>query len=321
MDNRVGQLADELSALQRRRGLQSPEWAAAVGPLLTRAFALEQQPEGEPRKEALIAGLLKHAEGLPPDLRFVFISACAVRTKQRPVLGARLEHAGEAISVNIRTAWRRRDAANRRVAESLAAAIGSGDAAPPPEWVLTALRASTDLSVQRPIFRSTHTVRVVSPYLSEVTERISFPGAEPDADPEFRANGDCELVRVERIFQVTWVLTMRLKRAFACGEMVTYSLFVRAPSRRLVHPMSVMLPERECRTFSTEVNFGNPSVASRVWRLDGVPAPVAELDEPSGEVLDPSTSPVLKAEYTNMVRGRVYGLRWQWAEGQPEDDR
>ena len=78
--------------------------------------------------------------------------------------------------------------------------------------------------------------------------------------------------------------------------------------------MSVMLPERVCRVFSTEVNFGSPSMAKRVWRLDGVSAPTAELDTPSGVILDPHTNPVLTATYDDMVPGRVYGLRWEWSD-------
>ena len=318
MDARVEQLAAELAAIQRRRGLQSATWAATLGPLLTQALALDQHPQGEARREALVAGLLQHVEVLPPDMRFVFLAACSLRTKHKPYLGERLEAAGEAIEVNVRTTWRRLHDANLRLAEHLVAALDANRPAPPSEWVLTALRVSTDLSVARPVFRSTHTVRVVSPYLSEITERISFPGAEPDADPEFAVSGACSLVSVERAFQVTWVLTMRLSRTLACGQSATYSMVTKAPSRRLVHPMSVMLPERECRTFATEVNFGTPSAASQVWRLDGVPAPVAELDEPSGPLLDSVANPVLRAEYTNMVRGRVYGLRWQWSENQPQ---
>ena len=84
--------------------------------------------------------------------------------------------------------------------------------------------------------------------------------------------------------------------------------------------MSVMLPERECRVFSTEVNFGQQSVASRnFWRLDGVAAPVAELDDPAGTPLDPHSTPILRAQYDNMIRGRVYGLRWEWRGGSPPD--
>jgi hypothetical protein len=316
VEDRAERLAGELAALQRGRALQSPDLDRVVGPLLTQALALEQLPEGEPRREALIAGLIKHAESLPPDLRHVFLVACSARTKLPPALGERLETVADRISVNVRTVQRRKVAANQRIAERLVAAMDAGTAQPPAEWVLTELRASTDLTAPRPIFRSTHSIRVVSPYLTEVSERVSFPGAEHDADPEFAVSGDAELMRVERPFRVTWAITLRLRRTFACGEIATYSVAIRAPSRRLVHPMSVMLPERECRTFSTEVNFGTPPVAARVWRLDGVPAPVAELEDTVGGLpLDPVANPVLRASYRNMVRGRVYGLRWQWAEG------
>lgn len=312
----VARLVAEIGALQPRRGLQSPRWAALVGPLLRSALDLEQYDEGGPRREALLAGLLGQADRLPPDLRFVFLSACAIRANHHPGLGERMVHAAAGLEISERTARRRLGTANRLVAEGFADDLGARAGAPSSAWVLTSLDATTDLTAARPVFRSQHTLRVVAPHLSEITERISFPGAAPDADPEFDAGGDCTLVRVERPFQVTWALTMRLARPFARGESVTYWLSVTAPSRRLVHPMSVMLPERECRRFSTEVDFGSPSVASRVWRLDGAPAPVAELDESSGELLDPHATPVLRASYDSMVRGRVYGLRWEWADGQ-----
>lgn len=321
-EGEVDRLVTELYLLQRRRGLQSPDWTSQVGPVLTRALSLEQHADGGPRRDALIAGLLGHAEALPPDLRIAFVSACAIPPKAHPFLGERLQRAGEAMPVHVsaRTVRRRLEAANQRMAESLADDLSRRDNAPSTDWVLTSLHATTDLTDPRPVFRSVHSLRVVAPSLCEVTERISFPGAGADADPEFEVGGDCALTRVERPFQVTWALTMRLARRFTCGELVSYSLSVRAPSRRLVHPMSVMLPERECRQFSTEVDFGSPSVASRVWRLDGAPAPVAELDDASGELLDPHATRVLRASYDSMVRGRVYGLRWEWAPGQPTDE-
>ena len=318
----VEQLVGELEALQRRRGLQSPDWAELVGPTIGQALALDQHEDGGRRREALVAGLLGHADSLPGDMQLAFISACAIPKRSLPLLGERLQYAGDRmrIPVSPRTVRRRLELANRRVAETLADDLARRGAGPSTDWVLTTLDATTDLTTSRPVFRSTHTLRVVAPLLSEVTERISFPGAAPDADPQFKAEGDCALVRVDRPFQTTWALTMRLVRPFTCGEVVSYSLAVRAPSRRLVHPMSVMLPERECRRFSTQVDFGNPSVASRVWRLDGAPAPVAELDSTSGELLDPHGTRVLSASFDGMVRGRVYGLRWEWADGQPSDE-
>jgi hypothetical protein len=310
----IEQLTRELSALQARRGIQHPGRADAVGPALTKALDLDQCEPGESRRRALVTGLLRHAESLPPDLHMVFLSGCSIRTEDRPTLTQRVTRAATTMQVAERTAWARLADANRRVAESLAGPLPKDPSAPPPEWLLTSLHAYTDLRSGRPITRSTHTIRVVSPYLTHITERISFPGASPDADPAFRAWGDAELVSVERPYQVTWQVSLRLKRTFLAGESATYSFQSQAPSRRLLHPMSVMLPERVCRVFSTEVNFGSPSVATRVWRLDGVPAPVAELDTPSGVLLDPHTQPVLKASYDDMTLGRVYGLRWEWSD-------
>jgi len=310
----IEQLTRELSALQARRGIQHPGRADAVGPALTKALDLDQCEPGESRCRALVTGLLRHAESLPPDLHMVFLSGCSIRTEDRPTLTQRVTRAATTMQVAERTAWARLADANRRVAESLAGPLPKDSSAPPPEWLLTSLHAYTDLRSGRPITRSTHTIRVVSPYLTHITERISFPSASPDADPAFRAWGDAELVSVERPYQVTWQVSLRLKRTFLAGESATYSFQSQAPSRRLLHPMSVMLPERVCRVFSTEVNFGSPSVATRVWRLDGVPAPVAELDTPSGVLLDPHTQPVLKASYDDMTLGRVYGLRWEWSD-------
>ena len=311
----INDLMAELSTLQSRRGLQDSTHADVVGPLLTRALRLDEYPVGEERRRVLVNGLLQHAEPLPPDLRFVFLSACALQSQDRPVLSERLERAGATIRVNVRTAWRRLNAANRRVAESLAAMADPVNAEPAPEWFLVRLISNVDLRESRPIYRSTHTIRVVSPYLNQITEGISFPGAEPEADPEFHVGGDCKLSRVVRQFTSNWLVTLDPGRAYACGEELTYTLSVRAPSRRLVHPMSVMLSERECRSLATEVNYGTPSVARQVWLLDGVPGPVAEVDEPCGVIVNPYETPVVRVAYERMTRGRVYGIRWQWADG------
>ena len=186
-----------------------------MGPALTKALDLDQCEPGESRRRALVTGLLRHAESLPPDLHMVFLSGCSIRTEDRPTLTQRVTRAATTMQVAERTAWARLADANRRVAESLAGPLPKDSSAPPPEWLLTSLHAYTDLRSGRPITRSTHTIRVVSPYLTHITERISFPGASPDADPAFRAWGDAELVSVERPYQVTW---HSLAASSVCGR-------------------------------------------------------------------------------------------------------
>lgn len=312
MDVDADRLAAELIGLRTGRGLQDPSRAAAAGELLRQIFELDELPEGDARRERLVSQLIGHAESLPPDLQYIFLAAMAVRPVDRPVLQQRLEGTSSHLKVHVRTVWRRLDVATQRVANSIAAA--ARPSARRAEWYLTQLHTKVDLSDQEPLYRSTHTIRVVSPFLERIEESISFPGAPPGYDPRFRVAGDCVLEEVFRPYPSTWTVRMRLGRQYLSSESATFSLHVRAPERMLDRPMSVMLPQRECRIFSTEINFGSPSVAKLVWRLDGVPAPVAEIDEPCGPLLDTIRTPVVRVGYRDMNLGRVYGVRWQWAD-------
>ena len=141
MNSIIEQLTRELSALQARRGIQHPGRADAVGPALTKALDLDQCEPGESRRRALVTGLLRHAESLPPDLHMVFLAGCSIRTEDRPTLTQRVTRAATTMQVAERTAWARLADANRRVAESLAGPLPKDPSAPPPEWLLTSLHA------------------------------------------------------------------------------------------------------------------------------------------------------------------------------------
>jgi predicted DNA-binding protein (UPF0251 family) len=306
-------LVVELQRLQRGRGLQLPPDDLEIGPNLNRKLNLEQAATAQGRQDALTKALIVQSSILTPELRLVFSAASALRVEDLPNLEARISKVAERLGVSGRTVKRRLEIANKKIAariESLAVA----SKAPSKDWVLNALHTRVDLTTSRPIFEGLHQVTVTSPFLDTFSERISFPGATADADPEFLVSGDCKLVSVTRPFPVTWEVTMSMQSRKLAGDQAQYAMTVKVPSRRLIHPMSVMLPERECHTFTTEVNFGAPSVAKRAWRFDGVSAPVAQLEELVGTEIDLTAQPVVRAGFRNMVLGRVYGLRWEWAD-------
>jgi hypothetical protein len=94
-------------------------------------------------------------------------------------------------------------------------------------------------------------------------------------------------------------------------EMVTR---MHAPSVSAIRPMSVMMPVRPCRRYSTEVSFGDPPMGARVWALRGLPPTALEDPAPEGAA-EVAPGMVVREEFEYLVPGLAYGLRWSWADG------
>lgn len=305
MGDHVEEVAAELAHLERNRGLQTGDLSGHVGPRLAQLTGFSAA-RGDTARQSLMRQLVRATQDLPPDLRFVFLRACATRPDDPPTLQRRLESGAAVIDRSPRVARRRLDEANALVAAKL---VASADDA---GWFLGALRASVDFREPQPVYRATHTLVVTSPALSRVSEKISLPGVGTDVTPEFAVSGHARHESARRIHQQTWEFWLELDRTYVCGELVEYHTALRLDRRRDAPPMSVMAPRRDCWKFSTTVNLGG--LADQVWILDGVTPPTVTDEEPSGPLIDPESEPVPTAEFANLTPGLVYGLRWRWKD-------
>ncbi len=305
MEVSVQSVASELAKMQRNRGLQAGDIGSRVGPSLTRltGFSPSRGAEG---RQSLTRQLVRAAHTLPADQRMIFLRACAVRPTDAPTLQERLNGATVAIDRSLKVVRRRLSEANLAVAERLVAAAVDDRG-----WFLAELRATVDFREERPIHRARRTLVVTAPTLERVTEMISLPGFGDEA-PDLRVKGAARLEEVNQTGPQTWEFVLRLDAPRACGDLVEYETALRLPSRREGDPLSVMAPRRDCWRFETQVHLGG--LADRAWVLDGVTAPTALSEDPSGTPIDLEADPSPSVAFRDLTPGLVYGIKWHWAD-------
>lgn len=304
----VNVVAGELAALQRNRGLQSGD-LRTVGPALSHLTGF-LPGRGDSARQSMIRQLVRAAHDLPPDLRLVFLRACAVRADDPNTLQRRLAGVGAVIDRSERVVRRRLDQANLLVAERLLAAAKDDRG-----WFLGQLLARVDFREPMPVYRADYQLVVTAPSLSRVTEMISLPSVGEEVAPRYEVAGATRLAESRRIQRQTWEFSLELDRLYACGEVISYSSALYLSSRQDAPPMSVMAPRRDCWRFRTTVHLGD--LAEAAWVLNGVSAPTVSDETPTGQALDLVASPIASAEFRDLTPGLVYGLRWRWKDGRP----
>lgn len=313
-------LAEEIAGLHRGRGVRRAGLASSTGPQLRAAALIDVLTPDAEAGAALVATLSAASEHLPEDLQTVFLLACAITTDE-PFLQGRLAIAAKRIDRDRRTVRRRLTTANLLVAERLSAL--SHTAPPTSEvdgdtgWFVESLDSVLDLTAGPPVFIGKKTIRSMVSQLSTVTEMVGIPrSGRHEGTPEFEVLSGGTLGAVDRISQSVWRYDIALDQVLDHGGTASYEVRITLPSLQFIRPYAVLVPLRPCRSFRTEVRFGTPSPASHVWRLDGLPPAAVEDDAPvddSHEELAAGRD-VVVAQFDSLAPGRVYGLRWRWAD-------
>lgn len=313
-DATTSEIARDLARLQKNRGLQAPDVLDKVGLELARVAAVDSAMSHDEARHRLVTALVRAADVLSPDHKLAFLRGCAVRADDFPTLRLRLAAVGEVIKRSPTVTRRRLTEANAAAAQYLV-----NDAAVRERgWYIGSMNSSVDLREPLPVYRATRTLVVTAPSLDRITERFAFPGAQGAPAPDYSVTGAARVVGVERLPGDIWEFTMALDRVYRRGEHIAYDTALRMPARHHMPPMCVMAPMRDCWHFSARVHFGD--CVSQAWVLDGVPVAAAFADTPCGPLVDPVAEPVATREFDALDKGRVYGLRWVWAEaGEPPE--
>ena len=306
------QLADELKALHRGRGVRRPRVDDWLGPGLTDILGAQDSRSDTQTRAALVGLLKEHTERLPADLRWLFRVAAGL-TVDLPLLKDRLELAEAKLDRRPRVLRRHLREAELLVADSLlaSAAAENGHFTEKGwrwghQWMHLDLADPVTLTLRR-------TGVALADRRLRVQEAYTLPNSLTGGDLGVEAIEGIGSIEVERIGAGSWEVEYELERELSRGEHLDVGVRLHVPDRHALSPLLVAAPIRRATEMRVSIDFGDPPVVRRVWVLDGVfPAVAMSGQEPSAAIVLPTTDPVDQV-FLAPRPGLCYGFGWEWA--------
>jgi CheY-like chemotaxis protein len=103
---------------------------------------------------------------------------------------------------------------------------------------------------------------------------------------------------------------VQLPRKFHEGETHEYTVRLRLPAGQPMAPHYVLQPLLPVKSFGVKVRFDLARLPSSIWRLNGVPPRMIDVDHDERELLRADRFGELQLEFRNLRQGFAYGLSW-----------
>lgn len=307
------ELAAELQAVQRGRGLGRSGVRDWIGPLLLDQLNVPPETEDAALREQLAALLIDASANLPRDLRFLFLVAVGINA-DAPLLKDRLTKAGQVLDRDPRTLSRRLRQAETLVASNiLARAEAAASPFDPRGWLPTSASSVIDLSGP-PVVTNRYVLRALREHRTHQLV-VSIPGtASHRGQPAVAGLDGCHVSEVRRLDDFTWQVTLDLPAPVRWGQQCAIGCRFEFGTRDRLSPYALMAPIVSVSSWDLRVDLGEPRAVSRLWLIDRVPAPLIHEDHSGISELDPVAQRVIERRFENLERGFAYGVRWGWAD-------
>jgi len=316
------QLADELRALRKGRGLLDAELRGRVGPQLIALCGISDPSDTALVRKRLSETLQNLTAELPPDLRLAAVAAFGLGEEaQHRFYAERIEWLAAQLNVGGRTAQRRVGHALELLVESAVrtgrtTAVGSAEF-PGEDWYIDFFRGVLRLDVPTPELHEERTVVAVQDGVGEIEIALTIPPpAERARPPEVEASiiyGGL-IKRADAPAAGHHRFVVELPRPLSAGESHHFMLQFRLPDRPADAPHYAVLPLRSFRKAELITRFGSSYVPQVVWRLDHVPPLMIEAQEPVGPELMPDRLGEVRLQYSALRPGHGYGIAWVWPD-------
>ncbi len=314
-------VADEIRLLRKGRGLQAGDLDSRFGPLMRE---LAGSGDAAARRQALVAEISRCSAQLPADYRTaVEISlGLSAETMQEPYLSGRVSRLARQIDRDPRTALRRIDQAEQRLAELIATELRRrrGRIAEAPNgWYLEEFR--TLLRLDTPTVEAREDRRIVSTRenLTEVMAWFDVPRdpgqPRPDLQMEILYGG--RLIHREQSSRNGFQLMVQLPRALQPGEEHQYGVILRMPRAMLVRPHYILTPECQCNNFDLTVRFDPARLPAWVRRVDGETVRMFEHPHPTEDLVPLDAVGEAHQDFHDLAMYLGYGLQWESADRGP----
>jgi hypothetical protein len=308
-------LAAEIRLLRKGRGVQASDLGSRLGPLMR-----ELAGPGDPaaRRQALIAEVNRCAARLPDDYRTAVGASLGLsaQTRQEPYFKGRVSWLARLLDRDYRTALRRIDEAEQRLAELLAAELRrrrGRTAAAPDGWYLEEFRVVLRLDTD--VIESYEERRIVSARedLTEVMAWLDVPRdqGQPGADLRAEMLYGGRLIRSEQPSRNRFHLMVQLPEPLQPGREHKYGLVLRMPREMLVRPHYILTPECQINNFDLTVRFDPVRLPSWVRRVDGETVRMFENAQPTEIAVAPDAIGEVHQEFHDLAMYLGYGIQWQ----------
>lgn len=296
-------LLGELKALHRGSGIWRADLGAALGPRIADALGLD--PASPLMRTELVGHLTRLASDLPNGPREAFLAGSGITSKSR-LLHERLAEID--LDRGGRTLRRRLAQAEILIAQRLAAELAGRflTVATTRGWVIQRMESIARLDLAQPVVSVVRELLVTQP-LTEVVGTFSVPAETASERSEIRVSsiGDTPVASLERLSLSSWRYRIPLGRTVEPGEEFTYGIGLTFASIESVQPYLLTIPSGTCRYFKASVRLAHAT--TKLWRLEGI-SPMAIGDPRPADDVESITEMVV--EFTDLIPGFAYGLRW-----------
>lgn len=312
----VDQIAAEVRALRKGRGLQAGDLEQRLGPLLTELAIGGGNSVQVLRRHKLTSEITTGCTHLAADLRAAIFASLALsaETRQMPYFKDRVSWLAAHLGYEYRTALRRIDTAERLVSEEIARELirRRGRTATAPEgWRVDELRTLVRLDTPTP---EAHEHRRIVATRSDLTEIVASMDVPPGPG-QSRGSVSVEVLyggRLERKEQPSssrFQFVIQLPRSLQPGEEHEYGLLLRIPKGESMRPRYIFSPESPCNVFDLRARFGPESRPAWIRRVDGETVRMLDTAEPANDLaLDEAGEVHLRFNEPTMYL--CYGLQW-----------
>ena len=316
MDIDADALADELKMLRKGRATRHPAMPRRLGPQTWALCGIvgTDGPAAARAKLMDTVGSLLKDESKQTWLAVVAALALHPETDQRD-LAARERWLADQLRCHERTARRRVDEAFAILVQQAAhRQADPGDRGGQEPWQVQATRSFLRLDGPGPEIIEHRTILVTRGSVGEILCRFSLP-RHPDV-PEEEHDLIVELLHggqirhQDRPSREHFRYLVQLPRKFHEGETHEYTVRLRLPAGQPMAPHYVLQPLLPVKSFGVKVRFDLARLPSSIWRLNGVPPRMIDVDHDERELLRADRFGELQLEFRNLRQGFAYGLSW-----------
>jgi hypothetical protein len=311
-------VTDEIRSLRKGRSLQVGDLDSRLGPLL---LELAGSGDAADRRKTLMAAISRCTAQLSGEYRVAAEASLALsaETMQEPFFTRRVTWLADHLDREYRTALRRIDQAELRLAELIATELRDRRSRIPASaegFYVDELR--TLLRLDSEIMVSEEDRRIVSTRedLTEVTVLLDLPrdAGEPGADLQAEIRYGGHLLRKYQPSRNRFKFVLRLPEPIQPGQVHGYGVSLRMPRRMLRLPHYLVTPECQFNRFDLRIRFDSERPPVWIRRVEGETVRQFEDAQPSGKLLVSDVAGEVHQDFRDLAMFLGYGIQWKPAD-------
>lgn len=311
-------VAAEIRSLRKGRGMQAVDLDRHLGQALRELAVGHRGDDMASRRQVLAAELGACAARLPGDLQVAITASLAMsaQTRQMPYFKDRASWLAAQIGYEYRTALRRIDIAERRLAEEVALELvrrRGRTAAMPDGWYLEEFRTLLRLDTATPEAHERRRIVATRSGLTEVVAWLDVPPSPGHPGPALAAEVHFggRLIRRKQPSQNRFEFVVQLPAPLQAGQKHEYGLILRVPEGGQMRPHYIFTPECRCDLFELRVRFDLEHPPGWVRRVQGETVRTFDAEPPGGDLVALDDAGELQLQFRNPTMYLGYGAQWR----------